>query len=224
LLTDSVYGVILSCINRIGRKGDVDLEKFLNLPEEKQIVIIDSALKIFGANGYKKASISEIAAEAGISKAMVFHYFGTKKELYLYLFHYCSQLILDEIDEKFDNSITDFFDRIYYASEIKLSVMKKHPSIISFITGAYFESSAEVAGDIKKLLDQGEDLRNKMVFDKIDISKFKEGVDVKLVMKMLVWMAEGIANNSKNSGALDIDQVCREFYQCMNLLKTNLYQ
>ncbi len=200
------------------------MEKFLNLPEDKRKNIIDSALKVFGENGYRKASIRDIATEAGISKAMIFHYFGTKKELYLYLFVFCSQLILDEINEKYDQGITDFFDRIYSVSEIKLSAIKKHPSSITFLTGAYFESNSEVAGDIKKLLEQGENLQDKIAFDGVDVSKFKEGIDIKLVMKMLVWMSEGIVSSSKNSGIIDIDEIYREFYQCMNLLKTNLYR
>lgn len=55
------------------------MEKFLSLPMEKRNLIIDAALKSFGLHGYKKASISDIASSAGISKAMMFHYFGTKK-------------------------------------------------------------------------------------------------------------------------------------------------
>lgn len=34
------------------------MEKFFNLPEDKQNTIIDAALKSFGTNGYKKSSIS----------------------------------------------------------------------------------------------------------------------------------------------------------------------
>ena len=45
------------------------MENFLNLPEEKQNTILDAAFAAFGANGYKKASIADIAAAAGISKA-----------------------------------------------------------------------------------------------------------------------------------------------------------
>src|SRR5690625_358370 len=72
------------------------LEKFLNLTKEKQNSIIDSALKIFAKHGYRKTSISDIAKSAGISKAMVFHYFGTKKDLYLYLVNTCADSIATE--------------------------------------------------------------------------------------------------------------------------------
>lgn len=169
------------------------MEKFLSLPIEKQKVIVDAALRAFGANGYKKASISDIAAAAGISKAMVFHYFGTKKALYLYLINLCGNIIINEVKEKFDNSITDFFDRIKMSSDIELSVMKRHAAIPSFLTSVYFEKDEEVKDDIKAILDSGEDFRNKIAFDGMDTSKFKEGVDLKLLMKMLMWMVDGYA-------------------------------
>ena len=50
-------------------------EKFYALPEEKQSQILNAAYKVFATNQYKKAPTSEIAAEAGISKSLLFHYF-----------------------------------------------------------------------------------------------------------------------------------------------------
>jgi TetR/AcrR family transcriptional regulator len=106
----------------------------------KQNLIIDAALKTFAMHGYKKTSISDIASTAGISKAMVFHYFGTKKELYLYLVNTCVDSINTEVVEKFDDSITDLFDRILHTSKLELTLMEKHPNVPSFIHSAYFEN------------------------------------------------------------------------------------
>lgn len=66
----------------------------------------------FSTNGYKKASVSDIAIATGISKALVCHYFGTKKALYLYLIDLCINTIMNELHQKFDTSVTDFFARI----------------------------------------------------------------------------------------------------------------
>lgn len=203
------------------------MDKFFNLPIEKQNTIIDAALKSFGTNGYKKTSISDIAASAGISKAMVFHYFGTKKALYLYLIDLCSNIVVNEINDKFDNGVTDFFDRIRLATNIKIAVMKKHAGILSFLTSAYFESDEEVRDDIKVSMAKGEDFRSKIAFDGMDPSKFKEGVNPKLVLKMLVWLAEGYTNQFSSGADFqgnDFDVLFKEFYDCMNLLKSNLYK
>lgn len=60
-------------------------EKFFSLPEEKQQAIINAGYRVFSQNTYKKSPVSEIAAEAGISKSLLFYYFRNKKELYLFL-------------------------------------------------------------------------------------------------------------------------------------------
>lgn len=202
------------------------MEKFLNLPAEKQDKIIDAALAAFGANGYKKTSVSDIAAAAGISKAMVFHYFGTKKALYLYLLDLCGDLFMTEINNSFDRRVTDFFDRIMMAARIKIAVMKKYPAIVSFINSAYSETDGEVKEDVETFFtsQKSEEFRTKLVFEGMDASKFKEGVDPKLVMKMLVWFSYGYVNMSPDKIKVDLDMLCQDFEECLNLLRNNLYR
>ncbi|MBV7273661.1 helix-turn-helix transcriptional regulator [Clostridiaceae bacterium UIB06] len=200
------------------------MEKFFSLPVEKQNVIIDAALRTFGTNGYKKASISDIAVAAGISKAMVFHYFGTKKALYLYLINLCGNIMMNEVNEKFDNSITDFFDRIKMSSDIEISVMKRHAAIPSFLANVYFENDEEVKADIQNIFDSGDDFRNKIAFEGVDTSKFKEGVDLKLLMKMLMWMAEGYTKQMSNKTEINFDAMMKEFNECMDMLRNNFYK
>lgn len=200
------------------------MDKFLSLPEEKQNVIIDAALKNFGTNGYKKASISDIAAAAGISKSMVFHYFGTKKLLYLYLVNICGSIMMTEVSQKFDNSVTDFFDRIKMSSYIEISVMKRHAAIPSFLASAYFENDEEVKQDLQAIFSSGDDFRNKIAFEGMDTSKFKEGVNLKLLMKMLMWMAEGYTKQISNKSEVNFETMLEEFNECLDMLKNNFYK
>lgn len=200
------------------------LEKFHNIPSEKQNTIINAALETFGTNGYKKASVSDIAAAAGISKAMIFHYFGTKKDLYFYLLNYCSKLLMGEITDRFDHRVTDFFDKITMAANIKLEVIKKHPAILTYLYCVFYETNEEVRGGINEFLTKSESIRNTFTFEGIDYSKFKEGVDVTLIMKMLTWMGEGFLGNSKSDRMPDLDALMKEYYEAMELLRKNLYK
>ena len=200
------------------------MEKFLSLPATKQNAIIDAALRAFSANGYKKASASDIASAAGISKAMVFHYFGSKKALYLYLIELCGSIFMKEFDEKLDLYVTDFFDRIKTISFIEISLMKRHPAILSFLASIYFEQDESVKGDIKTILAKGDDFRKHIAFDGMDTSKFKDSVDPKLVMKMLSWLGDGYAAKSSYQEEFDYDALTKELDDYLTLLRNNFYK
>jgi len=193
---------------------------------EKQNFIIDAALQNFAMHGYKKTSINDIASTAGISKATVFHYFGTKKELYLYLVNTCVNSISTEVIEKFDDSITDLFDRILYTSELKIALMKKHPNVPSFIQSAYFENADEVKEEIRTIFgkDDGKTIGKKVTFEDADFSKFKDDIDPNLVMNMIEWIVEGYMSKFKDAEETDFDELYSVFEECMQLFKRNFYK
>jgi AcrR family transcriptional regulator len=49
--------------------------------------ILEAARKVFAENGYDKASVRAIAAEAQVDPALIHHYFGTKEKLFLETMH-----------------------------------------------------------------------------------------------------------------------------------------
>jgi AcrR family transcriptional regulator len=49
--------------------------------EEKQRVILDMAAKVFAEQGMEKASMSQIATTAQVSKALLYHYYPSKDAL-----------------------------------------------------------------------------------------------------------------------------------------------
>lgn len=202
------------------------MSKFGNLSEKKQQNIINGALKSFGANGYKKASVNDIAKSSGISKAMVFHYFGTKKDLYLYLVHLCVEEIIRDLKNNFDDNVTDFFDRILLSTKIEVELLKKYPDIFTFIMGAYHEEDDDVREELKEIFasEEGQDTRQMISLEGSDLSKFKEDVDTTLVMNMIEWMAEGYMNQLSGEERIDIDEVYEVFEESMLLLKNNLYK
>lgn len=49
---------------------------------EKQTVIFEAALRVFRLKGFHKARIADIAAQAGISYGLVYHYYNSKEGLF----------------------------------------------------------------------------------------------------------------------------------------------
>lgn len=200
------------------------MEKFLSLPKEKQDIIADAAMSLFGAVGYKKASVADIADAAGISKAMVFYYFGSKKALYLFLIEFAGDIIKCEIDSRFDMSITDFFDKIRLATEIKMAALKKYPGILAFLTAMYYEDDPEIADDIRKVISEGEAFGAAFVFENMDTSKFKDDIDPALVLQILTYYAEGYMSRASTRSVAEIDTLLEDFYRCMELLRKHFYR
>lgn len=108
-------------------------ETFLKLTTEKQNNIINSALAEFASTGYTKTSMNAIAKSAGISKASLFYYFNTKKELYLYLYEYCHEHYIDEVEKMLDTQKRDFFELYVDYQRRKIKLTKRHPEMFKFI-------------------------------------------------------------------------------------------
>ena len=200
------------------------MEKFLALPEEKQKSITEAGFFCFGKLGYKKVSTGDIAMQAGISKAMLFHYFGSKKNLYLFLANKAFSTLMSAFREQYDPKLTDIFDKLDNLTACKVATLKKYPNLLAFLMGLYGETDAEVRPEIDELLQSGMTFRTNVVFTNGDVSKFKEGVDPVLVLKLLNRYSDGFVSTACNLCPEMLDEMQAEFTQCLNLLKQNLYR
>jgi len=201
------------------------MENFFSLRAEKQEHIINAALTVFGRNGYKKASVADIAGEAGIAKGMVTYYFGSKKNLYLYLAGMCGRLVIEEIEKSLVPGVSDFFEKMKMMTDMKVAMMKKHPAIFSFLASIYYETDREVAEDLQQFMAGNMGARERLLLADIDASKFKEGVDPRLLDKFFVWASEGMANDLLMNRGMDrIDTFAQDFYALLDLMKTHFYR
>ena len=173
------------------------MDKFLALTEEKRTTILNAALQCFGKFGYEKASINDIAVAAHISKASVFQYFGSKKQLYIYLLEYCKKIIEGIFDKEALDSQTDLFDRIMTSSKIEMESFKTQPFILQFISSVWEETSPDVLDSLAILTEETCKFRNDMILREDDALKFKNPEDAGPVFQMLLLMAEGYAAGSR---------------------------
>ena len=51
-------------------------------PEARKQEILDTALKLFGENGYEKTSITDIAKAIGVAQGLCYRYFPSKEALF----------------------------------------------------------------------------------------------------------------------------------------------
>lgn len=200
------------------------MDKFLALTEEKRTTILNAALQCFGKFGYEKASINDIAVAAHISKASVFQYFGSKKQLYIYLLEYCKKIIEGIFDKEALDSQTDLFDRIMTSSKIEMESFKTQPFIPQFISSVWEETSPDVLDSLVILTEETCKFRNDMILREDDALKFKNPEDAGPVFQMLLLMAEGYAARYRGADTFDFDTVMDDFQKNIAILRKNFYK
>ena len=80
--------------------------------EETHAKILESAIKLFSNQGFNKASVDDICAEAGISKGAFYHHFKSKQELFLALLDGWLQAIDNAIEASKDMTAPETFQQM----------------------------------------------------------------------------------------------------------------
>lgn len=166
-------------------------EKFYNLPQERQNAIIMAGFRVFAHNSYQKSPMQEVAEEAGISKALLFHYFANKKEFYLYLWEYACRLGVDAMTEAGCYEETDFFQMLYKGMKVKMNILRRYPDLGLFVIKAYFEKHPDVCEEIHESYEKYFNLKAEKSLKNVSNDQFVYGVDVKEIFRHIYWAAEG---------------------------------
>ncbi len=198
-------------------------DKFFNLKREKQDRFINASLKIFSENGYQKASTDDIVREAGISKGLLFHYFGSKQGLYEFVYNYSTKVLMMEYTGNVPLFQLDFFELQKQMEVAKKNVMVSYPYMNVFVNQAFREESREVLDVVADSMDQySANLAE--LYSKADITRFKDGVDPSAVLKMCLFVADGVLNEQFKNGKVDPESYYEEIATYLELLKANLYK
>lgn len=201
-------------------------EHFQGLEQGKRERVLNAGYQIFGRYGYRKASTADIAREAGISKAMLFYYFVSKKELYLDLIQEASNLLLSAMGARLDTISTDFFERVLILSRIKIETLKKRPFLTQFLYSAFGETDSEVCDELQVQFSAGNVIRNEMVVLHTDAEKFKEGISPELVLEMIMNCSLGLfsVRTADDCRPEMIERHMDRFQEYLTLLKQNFYK
>lgn len=110
---------------------------------EKEQIIMDSALKLFVDRGFHGTSTAEIAKTAGVATGTLFHYFKTKEDLINRLYLYTKESMYSQIEGHFldDKSLKDNLKGLWLKF-INFSINEpyKFQFILTFHTSPYITS------------------------------------------------------------------------------------
>jgi len=193
--------------------------KFYSLPKEKQSAILNAGFHVFSQNSYKKSPTSEIAEKAGISKALLFHYFHNKKELYLFLFDTCCRITVEEMKRSGAYEQSDLFGSMDYGMQAKLNLMRQYPDIGVFAVRAFYEKDPEVSADIQKRMGQYLQIHASKKLQALDPEDYIPGIDLKMMYKEMYWASEGCLWEYIQRGYMNVDAMEQDFRKLLKFWK-----
>jgi AcrR family transcriptional regulator len=94
--------------------------------EERKKQILKCAVKVFAKSNYRSAKMADIANEAGISEAMVYKHFPSKKVVFLKILQHMSSRIITFWEEE-EGKDQDALDVLKNMGLAYYKRMKKHP-------------------------------------------------------------------------------------------------
>ena len=161
-------------------------EKFYALSVEKQSQILNAAYKVFATNQYKKAPTSEIAAEAGISKSLLFHYFHNKRELYLFLWNYAADLT------------------------------RKYTFLSLFSINSYFETEPDIQSIIQQNVQDATLTTLEMLLSILNLDFIRKDIEFVRIYKEILYASDGMLKYWYRTGNYDVTTFEQEYLEMIN--------
>lgn len=198
-------------------------EKFFDLKKEKQDRMINGALKVFSINGYNHASTDEIVKEAGISKGLLFHYFGSKIGLFSFIYEYSVRYICLEMTGAVDKNDNDYFSLHIQMKRAEANVMRAYPYMILFVSMAAKENIVEVMKEIAEKKDSIYELRRDF-FKHANAKNLKNESDSKVFDEIIDYTAASVLEETLRIMPDNTENYYERMKDYIIMLKRNAYK
>ncbi len=186
-------------------------EKFFSLPQDRQQAILNAGFRVFSQNSYKNSPMSEIAAEAGISKSLLFHYFRNKKELYLFLWDKCAEMTIEILTRYGCYGQEELFACMERGMRAKMEIIRQFPNMANFTIRAFYEKDTEISAAVQESYHKYFNLKADGTRMNLDPAQFIPGLDIPMMYQEMYWASEGYLWEMVQRGDVDMEKMERDF-------------
>lgn len=171
--------VLMEGIRRVHEKQS------LASPDKRDLLIREAARE-FTEHGYGRASTNRIVRRAGISKGILFHYFGTKERLYFELLDSAAGAIREAVEAGPEDLSSDPIDRIISLSRAEFRFYAARPDLYRLFRRAV--SDPDMAKTVK---DRYANSGLALFSESLRGARFAEGVNEGTAVTVLAWIVNG---------------------------------
>ncbi len=192
------------------------MSEFLEKIDAKRNRILEAALVEFADKGYKKASTNTIVREAKVSKGLLFHYFISKKDLYIYIFKHAKDTIKNDTLEKINFLDTDVLSRLRTATIAKTDAYNNHKLFTKILEKHQLITDENIIKETSEIIIRNNEELFTKIFNNIDYYLFIEKININHSLKVIQWTIERITNDWK------VDNNCKLTKRSLELLKMDV--
>lgn len=205
--------------------------KFESLQEDRKMRIIDVCIEEFAQNGYENASTNSIVKKAEISKGILFHYFGNKKNLYLFIVDYIVSFLTEKFFEMDESPPEDIFEKIMNAGLVKLKIAYEYPMMYKIVFEAFTQTHKNVKNEILGRYDRLYKEVMPMFLKNLDMSRFRKDIDKGKAVELIMFALEGVGNKYMkmlkdrpyDSVPTEMESIIQEYKEYIKILKVGIY-
>lgn len=107
----------------------------------KEEAMLETSMKQFTMHGFRGTKTDDIVKEAGVSKGLLFHYFGNKANLYVACYESASQFFYRKVDYSIWTDSDDLTAMVVNATKYKIKMQLEYPVEFDFLMRAFSEIS-----------------------------------------------------------------------------------
>jgi TetR/AcrR family transcriptional regulator len=221
-------------IDHVVKKGGETVpmtDPYKEIPEEKREKILQAAIREFAEKGYEKASTNRIVQNADISKGLLFHYFGNKKNLFLATFDHCMHKVVKAVLPETAKLSRDLFERLLEMGRVKFQLFLKHPLEYQFFMEAFNDVPPDVADEVRKRHERMADRSLPQALDGLDVSRFREDVDPGKAIPLILTALEAVGQQwikrlqaEPDRGLALLPELMKEMEELVEILKHGVYR
>jgi len=167
---------------------------FGNTREETHGRLLDAACSCFAELGYSRASNKQIAETAGITSGSLYHYFGSKAELFGAVYGDVIERLLDAYRIAATEHET-CIEQLCGGLERIIVLSREHPRLVEFAASAYYEIQRQ--SELNALLGEEHfqvfDLFRGLLEAGVERGEISAEVDLETAVNVIVACVSGLA-------------------------------
>lgn len=182
----------MAASRKLGRPPDTS-------SEETRLRILDAARRCFARHGYEGTTNRRLAEAAGLTTGAIYHYFGSKLELYIETHIRVQEFVYTRFEKAVVDAAPTFVDGIIAVLDEAVALNREDPTLATFLVAVRTDSArhAELGDDARLHPSRRIRFFGDLIDRGIETGELR-AEDRQMTMDVLVAVLMGLVSASSN--------------------------